>query len=169
MQTTTPKISISGTPGTEAKETPSLFRRSGNGSQPAEQAAEYVKPVEQNPFTDEQVKEQWEAFKEARLKKGATDTEKLVLSRRLGKGEEDTVEIALESQLETSILEKFEAELTRFLRKGLSNDLIQLKKVVSEQEEMKNLYTSKEKFEYMSKQNPALRQLKDRLGLDFEY
>lgn len=113
--------------------------------------------------------ETWEAFKEERIKKGASDTEKLVLNRKLSKAGEHQVKIFLESQLEISILEKFEAELIRFFRKNLNNSLIQLEKEVSEQDESKQLYTSKEKFEYMARQNPALRALKDRLGLDFEY
>lgn len=152
---------------TENKETPSLVRK------PAEKKVE-EKPVEivkqeDQPFDNEMVIKTWEAYKEERLKKGASDTEQLVLNRRLGKSGENNVKIFLESQLEISILEKFESDLIQFFRKSLSNTLIQVEKDVSEQEDSKKLYTSKEKFEYMARQNPALRMLKDRLGLDFEY
>lgn len=152
----------------EIKETPSLIRRPVSRVSHAA-VSEPTSKAEDNAFTDEQVTEQWEQYKALRQQNGATDTEKLVLSRPLKKLEENNIQIFLESQLEISILEKFEADLIRFFRQSLGNTLIRLEKVISEQESTQNLYTSKEKFEYMAKQNPALRQLKDRLGLDFEY
>lgn len=104
-----------------------------------------------------------------RLSKGASDTEKLVLDRRMEKSGESNIKLFLESQLEISILEKFEPEVIQYFRKNLKNTNIKIEKEVSEHDITKKLYTSKEKFEYMAEQNPALRMLKDRLGLDFEY
>lgn len=120
-------------------------------------------------FDEGQVTQLWGDFKTMRLERGASDTEKLVLERRLEKSEGHNVKIFLESQLEISILEKLEQDLIKYLRHTLDNTFIQLEKEVTEQDTSKNLYTSKEKFEYMAQQNPALRELKDRLGLDFEY
>lgn len=111
----------------------------------------------------------WKNYKQERYDNGASDTEKLVLDRRVEKSGERDVKIFLHSQLETSILDKFESDLIRFFRKALSNTHIQLEKEVNEQEKSRSLYTSREKFEYMAQKNPALRELKDRLGLDFEY
>ncbi len=77
--------------------------------------------------------------------------------------------IQLSSSLEISILERLEQGIVQFFRKELKNSLIQLQKEVSEQEKSKKLYTSKEKYDYMVEQNPALKDLKERLGLDFEF
>lgn len=85
------------------------------------------------------------------------------------KSGEHNIKILMESPLEASILDKFEADVIQFFRKKLSNTLIQMEREVREPEHKRQLYTSKEKYEYMSEQNPALRELKERLGLDFEY
>lgn len=120
-------------------------------------------------FDNEAVEKSWMNYKRERKKAGASDTEKLVLARRVEKSGNRNIKIFLESQLETSILDKFEADLIRHMRKELDNTHILLEKTVTEQDSSRNLYTSKEKFEYMANQNPILRELKERLGLDFEY
>jgi len=40
---------------------------------------------------------------------------------------------------------------------------------VTEEKETEKLYTNSDKFEYLAKQNPKLKELKDRLGLDYEF
>jgi hypothetical protein len=111
----------------------------------------------------------WQAFAEHRQGLNMGDAEKLVLSRTLTKEGENDVLIGLGSQLEVSILEKFEQDLVQFLRQELANDFILLKKGVQEHKETQKLYTSKDKYDFMADQNPAIKDLKERLGLDFEY
>lgn len=158
----------------ESKETPSLFRRD-KGVNKADQEVEKKEPSKPlleerySEFDEEQVVAAWEEFRTERLSAGASDTEKLVLDRNVIKSGDRAIKIILESQLENSILDKFEVDLIRFFRKKLDNTFVQLEREVSEQVTVKNLYTSKEKFEYMANLNPALREMKDRLGLDFEY
>ena len=95
--------------------------------------------------------------------------EQLLLSRPLTKEDENELVIHLSSALEISILERFEHDLITFLREKLSNDFIAIRKEVEENKEKEQLYTSSDKYEYMSKINPKLKKLKERLGLDFEY
>lgn len=128
-----------------------------------------LKETQALEFTEEQVLDAWSAYSQKRIKEGASDTEQLLFHRKMEKSGEHNVRLILESQLEVSILEKTEGEIVRFFRSALQNSLLQLEKVVTEQETSRNLYTSKEKFEYMANQNPALRMMKERLGLDFEY
>ena len=165
----TPKIKIPTTLKDPAKkETPSLLRP----KTPVVQEEEVKKPLleeRSTPFDESQVIDAWKAFRKKRLESGASDTEKLVLDRRLEKTGDTQVTLFMESQLEISILDKFEQDLIQHLRKALDNTFVQIAKEVTEQESTRNLYTSKEKFEYMAQQNPVLRELKDRLGLDFEY
>ncbi len=151
----------------QKKETPSLIR-----SKPEKQEEVEKKPLledKSTPFTNEQVQELWASFKKERLENGASDTEKLVLDRRLERTDEDVITIYLESQLEISILEKCEQDLSQYLKKHLDNTVFHIRKEVTEIKSTKNLYTSREKFEYMVQQNPALQELKDKLGLDFDY
>lgn len=150
----------------KAKETPSLFRKKEDVVKTEQhKSVELVKEF----FGDVDLENVWTSFASHRLAQNMGDAEKLVLSRKLSKQGESDVLISLGSQLEVSILEKFEADLVQYLRKELRNDLIQLKKGVQEQKETQKLYTSKDKFQFMAEQNPSLKDLKERLGLDFEY
>lgn len=122
-----------------------------------------------NDFSEEDLQQAWEVFKQKRIADGASDTEMLVLHRNVVKSGECNAKIILESQLEISILEKFEQHLMKHFRQALENTSIQIEKEVSEQELTKSLYTSREKFDYMVQQNPALLVLKEKLGLDFDF
>jgi DNA polymerase-3 subunit gamma/tau len=96
--------------------------------------------------------------------------EQLIFNRELTLGDSNKVTLQLRSTLEISILERFEHEMIAFLRRKLNNDSILLEKeVLEEEEQSQKLYTSADKYEYMLTQNPDLKLLKDRLGLDFEY
>lgn len=117
-------------------------------------------------FNDEDLQRVWKAFSKERQ---PADTDKLIMSRKVAKGENYDIVIFLSSQLESSFLDKFDTDLIRYLRTELKNDHISLKREISQVAEVKKLYTSKDIFEHMVKQNPALQDLKDRLGLDFDY
>ncbi|MFY0600046.1 MAG: hypothetical protein JXR03_10270 [Cyclobacteriaceae bacterium] len=95
--------------------------------------------------------------------------EQLILNRTIRRIEDYNVMISLSSSLETNILERAEQDIVQHLRSELKNTLLLLEKEVKEIETTKKLYTSKDKFEHMAEQNPALKELKERLGLDFEY
>ena len=70
--------------------------------------------------------------------------------------------------MEFDILERFSEDLISYLRTRLNNSSIQVNGKLDQAEKAKKLYTSKDKYEYMIRQNPALKELKDRLGLDFD-
>lgn len=61
-------------------------------------------------------------------------------------------------------------DLTIFLRKELSNDLISIKgELIDEPDEQKRkVYTNEDKFQYLSNKNPVLGKLRQQLNLDFE-
>ncbi|MEQ9467578.1 MAG: hypothetical protein RLN88_09205 [Ekhidna sp.] len=109
----------------------------------------------------------WKAFAEQKIDAG--DTERLIFGKTVSKGENHSVTILLSSQLEVSFLEKFDTELVQFLRSELQNDHIVIRREIEEIKDEKKLYTSTDIFDYMVKQNPDLKDLKDRLGLDFDY
>lgn len=94
--------------------------------------------------------------------------ELMVLNRSVTKKGECNVLLQLASALETSILDRFEDEAVQYLRKQLGNSKLRIEWEIQEVEETKKLYTNKDKFEYLVSQNPALKELKERLGLDFD-
>lgn len=165
----TPKISpVIKNISTQPKETPSLSRKKPEVSKENKEEGAIVKE-ETEAFDEEALQKSWIEFREICQKNGVSDTEMLVLNRTVEKSGENDVLIHLASALETSILERLEQNIVQHFRKSLKNTLILLKRDVSEQEKSRKLYTSKEKYDYMVEQNPALKDLKDRLGLDFEF
>lgn len=98
-----------------------------------------------------------------------SSTENEVLKRKVTLTEGYAVEIQLVSSLEITIFERLELEVVSFLRSQLENDKISMVKRVEEVETTKKLYTSKDIYEYMATINPAIKTLKEKLGMDFEY
>lgn len=155
-------------------QTPSIFKKRAASSEAENDAAQspneqVLKPKATEAFDADKLKLVWEAFIDQRKNK-ASDMEQLILHRELQKQGAHDVVIILRSTLEISILERFEHDLIAYLRQELKNDQILLHKEVQEEEQQsKKLYTSADKYEYMAQQNPSLKLLKERLGLDFEY
>jgi len=128
-----------------------------------------IKEERVSDFNDDDLQSAWKSFNKKRGNKVIGESEKLVLSRRIEKIDENTVCIFLQSELEVTILDRFELKLIGFLRDSLKNDLVKLKKVVRREEAKQKLYTSSDKYDYLVEKNPKLKDLKDKLGLDFEY
>jgi hypothetical protein len=120
-------------------------------------------------FSDEVLQKAWAEYREKRLGEKVGDMEQLILNRPLHKTSESSLMISLASPLEANILDKAEQGIVLFLRSTLRNSSIVIEKEVKEQETSKKLYTSKDKYEYMVSINPAMKEMKERLGLDFEY
>ena len=66
-------------------------------------------------------------------------------------------------------MDRIEADLVNFLREALSNDQLVLQKEIREDLKKGKIFTSKDKYDFMVKEQPLLQKLKDKLGLDFEY
>lgn len=82
--------------------------------------------------------------------------------------EQNSVIFHLENELEGSIFENLENKLNRKL-KSVFIENVDVKKEVTSKEKEKTIYTSKDKFEYLSKKNSNLKELKNKLGLDYEF
>ncbi len=162
-----PKVSPVLRPSTsdKPKETPSIFGKKKAKEETSESAP--VKEKRAKEYSDEDLQNAWKGF--ADQKTNAGDTDRLVLSKEVKKGDNHSVIIMLGSQLEVSFLEKFDTELVQYLRNTLENDHVVIRTEIAEIKEEKKLYTSTDIFDYMVKQNPDLKDLKDRLGLDFDY
>jgi len=120
-----------------------------------------------DPFSQEQLEEAWKAFRETRSLDGKIES--IIYKKVLKLRDDSIIEIILSNKLEVSFLEKIETEMVQFLRNHLKNDHISLQKEVQELEDSKILYTSSDIYDEMVKQNPKLKELKERLGLDFDY
>ena len=106
-------------------------------------------------------------IKEFRDGVGNKKSEEAVLNREISL-EDSSVILSLENELELSIFEDLKSKLHSFLKKKFDQN-IDLKTKLNIKKKEKTIYTNKDKFEYLSKQNSNLEDLKNKLGLDYEF
>lgn len=117
------------------------------------------------PINDDQLRKAWDEFTELRKNQVAEYT---LLKREYSlKG--NSVVVTLNNPVEEPLLMNMRTSLIAFLRDRLSNSSLM---VVGELQEptttRKHIYTNKEKFEHLAEQNPVLKEMKERFGLDAE-
>jgi len=128
-----------------------------------------IQEKKKEPFDIDQLMKAWTEYQENRIMTVQNDAENLIFSHTPQIQEDDSLLLTLRSELEISIIQKFEDELVQFLRQKLHNDHIRIHKEVEDNQVAKKLYTGQDKYNYMIEQNPALKRLKEKLGLDFEF
>ena len=79
-----------------------------------------------------------------------------------------TIIFHLNNELESSIFDDIKNKLQSFLKNKFKEE-ISIEKKVTIKEKEKTIYTNKEKFEDVSDKNNNLIELKNRLGLDYEF
>jgi hypothetical protein len=123
--------------------------------------------VMNEPFTPEQLQKVWNDFVETRRKYQA---EYQMLSQPFELRNGTQIIVSLHSPVHETMLNGIRLELGTLLREKLRNTSIQLMgEFVKEGEQKKAIYTNTDKFEYLMEKNPALRELKERFGLDPEF
>ncbi len=87
----------------------------------------------------------------------------------LNTGESIVIHLNNRDQLE-DFNHSTKGDLENFLRREMENDLVTIEALLSEPEgpEPQRLYTSEEKFKYLSQKNPALSKLRQHLNLELE-
>ena len=119
-------------------------------------------------FTEVELQDAWKYFVDLRKKTVVSEMEQLILTRQMIKKGMNAL-IILNSSLEIAILDRIEIELVNYLREALSNDQLVLQKEIREDPKKDKIFTSKDKYDFMVKEQPLLQKLKDKLGLDFDY
>ena len=71
--------------------------------------------------------------------------------------------------IQETIFNNIRADLTTFIREKLQNFAISINGELMEGETKKMIYTNREKLEHLMEKNPALKELKERLGLDTDF
>jgi len=84
--------------------------------------------------------------------------------------EDYKIEILISNKAQEVVIEKEKIDLHKFFRDNLQNDFVEITtKIQKTNAEEKVPYTNKDKYEQMTKENPTLKTLKDKLGLDFDF
>lgn len=117
------------------------------------------------PLDVEQVKKVWKDFAELRKNQIA---EYNLLARDF-ELQGSQVILPLNNPVEEPLLQGVRTSLITYLRDKLSNSSVTVTGVLKEVESKKMIYTNKDKFEHMVQKNPALKELKERFGLDPEF
>lgn len=119
---------------------------------------------EKIPFSEDEFNNLIASFVESLKEK---KSEVAILKKRRSIDEKE-ITFHLDNELEgiifDSILNRLKERLkNRFLEK------IKLKKEINQSKKEKTIYTNKDKFEYLTKKNSNLTDLKNKLGLDYEF
>ena len=77
--------------------------------------------------------------------------------------------ITLTNPFEETLLENFRRDFTQFLRDRLKNSQLTIQGILQASAGKKVIYTSKDKFDHLAEKNPHIKDLKDRLGLDWDF
>jgi DNA polymerase-3 subunit gamma/tau len=96
------------------------------------------------------------------------ETLKVMLKRKFVL-EGTTFMLQLDNQIQMDTLVQLKQELATFLRQRLRNALIQIVSEIVESSTERRPYTAQEKFEYLVKKNPALLELRDKMGLELVF
>lgn len=119
------------------------------------------------PFTFEQLQATWKKYTQIRESIGRS-SEVIMLDREISLVD-NVIQLALDNTLQIELLNDFKADLMTYLRENLQNSSIQLHASVSQQETKYRPYTQAEKFAFLAQKHPSLIDLKNALGLDFDY
>jgi hypothetical protein len=149
---------------TKLKSTPSL-KGIFNGPAPAAPEAPATTAPANEPVSAAHLKRVWEEFAEMRK---AHVAEYQILQRDYHY-QMPVITIALLNPVEESLLDNFRRDLTQFLRERLRNSDLTLASALQDQTGKKVIYTARDKFEHLAGKYPYLRELKERLGLDWEF
>ncbi len=107
----------------------------------------------------------WKEFAETKKDQPAEYT----LLQRPIEFEPPVIHIYLGNPVEEPLLAALQTELLNFLRGRLQNNGLMLNKHFNQRDEVRVIYTNKEKFDHLTSKNPVLLELKKRWGLDPEF
>ncbi len=120
--------------------------------------------IEKIPFSENEFNNLINSFVDSLKEK---KSEVAILKKRISINSKE-ITFHLDNELEGTI---FDSILNR-LKERIKNkfiEKIELKKEINQSEKEKTIYTNKDKFEYLAKKNSNLTDLKNKLGLDYEF
>ncbi|MFL5730204.1 MAG: DNA polymerase III subunit gamma/tau [Cytophagaceae bacterium] len=118
-------------------------------------------------FTLQDVKKYWESFAQ-NLKNEGKKSEHIIMDRDITL-DKHTIKVKLDNLIQADQLNSFKVDVLEFLRKKLDNNSLTLEADVAEAEGKRKIYTSDEKFKYLSEKYPFLDEMKKRFGLETDF
>lgn len=115
-------------------------------------------------FSIEQLRRELHNFADSQDK----STLEVMLKRDFGL-EGTKLKLRLDNQVQMDLLTGIKQDLAEYLRKQLQNYTIQISAEIVESQIERRPYTAQEKFEFLANKNPALWDLKDKLGMELVF
>ncbi|HRI79224.1 MAG TPA: hypothetical protein PLR06_06775 [Cyclobacteriaceae bacterium] len=140
-----------------------IFNKNGSSEKIQETVVEEKLPKETIQIS--RLKEVWAEYAEQRKNQAA---EYQILLREF-EFNHPIINVTLTNPVEETLIENFRRDFVQFLRDQLKNSDLTIHTVLKEATANKVIYTSKEKFDHLAEKNPYLKELKDRLGLDWDF
>lgn len=116
-------------------------------------------------FTLEQLRKELHLFADSRN----NATIEVMLKRDFGLVDGNILKLRLDNQVQMDLLTQMKQDLATYLRQQLQNNTIQIASEIVENQQERRPYTAQEKFEYLANKNPALWDLKEKLGMDLVF
>jgi DNA polymerase-3 subunit gamma/tau len=123
-----------------------------------------VLPNHSEPFTYEALQQELFAFADAR----DNETLKVMLKRNF-ELDGTTLKLQLDNQIQFDTLTQLKQDLATHIRLKLRNSTIQIAAEIVENSTERRPYTAQEKFEFLANKNPALIELRNKLGLELVF
>lgn len=162
-------MSIPKTPIGGLKTTANLGKSTTNTAQQPTVARVEEPVITQNkPFTHDQLKVKWDAFVKW-LESRERFSEYVILNRDFSlKG--TTILLAVDNEIQVELLTTaLRTEVLTHLRREMQNATIHLEVSILKEDEKPMIYTQAEKFKFLANKNPALNDLRNAFGLDYDY
>jgi DNA polymerase-3 subunit gamma/tau len=119
-------------------------------------------------FTQLELENHWQGFIDSSLS-GKPGYASLLKNYLPDIGEDFSLNIVFETQLQVDMFREVKYDLETYLRKKLDNKLININESKQENgNQVNKLYTVEDKFRYLSQKHPSVTKLKQQLNLDFE-
>lgn len=130
-----------------------------------EQSQQAVQDVYENkPFTEQAIKDALHAYGKKINKQSQQYIVKSDFDRK-----ENQIILKLPNQTLLDLFEELRQEIVDFVRRYVSNNELNIEAVLTAEIKEAKPRTEQEKFKAMLEKNPALKDLKDELGLDLMY
>ncbi|WP_207435192.1 DNA polymerase III subunit gamma/tau [Sabulibacter ruber] len=134
-----------------------------------EEETEAYVPGSLPPINELKLQQLWKQYVD-RVKHTDRTLEYTILNREwYFDAEKAEVHLQVENEVQVAEFNSFKPEFLMYLRQGLGHNRIQVLIDVVQQEGGRKLYTSQDKYNYLAEMYPALKDLKNRLGLDTDF
>ena len=123
--------------------------------------------VVKNTFTEEDLQKHWYNFTQQKIKEGSQNLASILALKKPLLNDNFVISYQVANTLNQVELKEALPEILNYLREKLNNFVLTIELSISEQIREETVYTAQEKYDFLVKINPELKNLKETFDLDF--